>query len=191
MSSDNALFGRAGQFESPFDSDALYIPAANGDPLVVYASGFDLINFSNYVGAPQEGYIEQPYARRASWNTLLDLRIQQQLPLFGDRASARLYMNIDNFLNLLNSDWGVFKNGPGFSSNGQNNIVSADIVRASDVSTLGVDAAPALEGDAPRTACIAPGSCLYRYNSFSDRDINVIDAERSVYTIRLGIRIDF
>ncbi len=191
VSSDNALFGRAGQFESPFDSDALYIPAANGDPLVVYASGFDLINFSNYVGAPQEGYIEQPYARRASWNTLLDLRIQQQLPLFGDRASARLYMNIDNFLNLLNSDWGVFKNGPGFSSNGQNNIVSADIVRASDVSTLGVDAAPALEGDAPRTACIAPGSCLYRYNSFSDRDINVIDAERSVYTIRLGIRIDF
>ena len=187
VNNDNPLFGRAGQFEGPFDNNPLYLPSGPSDPNVVFASGFDQQAFFNYIGGGS-GNIESPYSRRASWNTLLDLRLQQELPLFGDRASAKLYMSIDNFLNLLNDDWGVFKDGP---SNGQNAIVTADLVTAADVAANGIDGATALEGDAPRTTCITAGSCLYRYNSFSDRSINTIDSEASVYRIRLGVKIDF
>ena len=188
VSGGNALFGRAGQGENPFDNNPLYIPGRSGDPNVVYASGFDQQAFLDYVGAGDTGGIENMYSRRSAWNTLADLRIQQQLPLFGEKLSAALYLNIDNVLNLLNSDWGVFKNGPGF---GQNAIVTADLVSAADVAANGVDGATALTGDAPRTACITAGSCLYRYNSFNERGINNISASRSVYRVRFGIRIDF
>ena len=188
VSGDNALFGRAGQGENPFDNNPLYIPARTGDPNVVYASGFEVDEFLNYVGAGDSGRIENMYSRSSGWNTLADLRIQQQIPLFGDNLRAALYLSIDNVLNLLNSSWGVFNSGPGF---GQNAIVTADLVSAADVAANGVDGATALLGDAPRTTCGTPGSCLYRYNSFNARDINNAEAERSVYRIRFGIRIDF
>ncbi len=188
VSGNNALFGRAGQGENPFDNNPLYIPARTDDPNVVYASGFDTSAFLNYVEAGETGGIEKMYSRSSGWNTLADLRIQQQVPLFGEKLRAAFYLNIDNFFNLLNSDWGVFKNGPGF---GQNAIVTADLVRAADVASLGVDDAPALLGDAPRGACSTAGSCVYRYNSFNARNIDNISASRSVYRIRLGIRIDF
>lgn len=192
VNNDNALFGRAGQFEGPFDADSLYIPARSGDPLVVYASGFDQEAFLDYVGAGETGRIDAPYSRRSNWNTLMDFRISQQIPMGrNNNISARLYMNIDNVLNLLNSDWGVFTTGPGFSGNGQNNIVSADLVSVADVAANGVDGATALEGDAPRTTCTTAGACQYRYRIFNDRDVAVIDERRSVYTIRMGIRIDF
>ena len=190
VSNDNALFGRAGQFEGPFDNNPLYIPGRN-DPNVVYGSGMDdddIAAFLSYVGAGETGGIEQPFSRTSGWNTLMDVGIRQQIPLFGDTASTTLYMNIENFLNLLNDEWGVFNNGPRF---GQNAIISADLVSRADVALNGVDGATALEGDAPRTTCLSVGSCQYRFNNFNARDIDVVDAERSVYTIRIGIRVDF
>ncbi len=187
VNNDNALFGRAGQREGPFDNNPLYLPSGPNDPNVVFASGFDQQGFFNFIGGGS-GSIEEPFSRTASWNTLVDLRLQQELPLFGDRASAKLYMNIDNVLNLLNSDWGVFQDGP---SNGQSAIVEADLVTAADVAANGIDGATALEGDAARTACFTAGACVYRYNEFDDRTINFIDSEDSVYRIRFGIKIDF
>jgi outer membrane receptor for ferrienterochelin and colicin len=188
VSGDNALFGRAGNGENPFDNNPLYIPGRAGDANVVYASGFAVDEFLNYVGADDSGRIENMYSRSSAWNTLADLRIQQQIPLFGDNLRAALYLSIDNVLNLLNSDWGVLKTGPGF---GQNAVVTADLVTAADVAANGVDGATALLGDAPRTNCATPGACLYRYNSFNDRSINNASASRSVYRVRFGIRIDF
>ena len=163
------------------------MPTGPNDPNVVFATGFDQQAFFNYIGGG-DGSIEEPFSRRSGWNTLADLRIQQQLPIWRDRVSAKLYLNIDNVLNLLNSDWGVFNDGPGF---GQNAIITADLVTAADVAANGVDGATALEGDAPRTACFTAGACVYRYRGFNDRAINVIDAEDSVYRIRFGIKIDF
>jgi len=187
VSTDNALFGRAGQRESAFDNNPLYLPSGPTDPNVVFATGFDQQAFFNYIGGGSGG-IEEPFSRRAAWNTLADLRIQQELPLFGDRASAKLYVNIDNFLNLLNSDWGVFKDGPG---NNQNAIVEADLVSVADVAANGIDGATALEGDSSRTTCITAGSCVYRYNEFDDRSINFISSDDSVYEIRIGVKVEF
>ncbi|MEE4638383.1 MAG: TonB-dependent receptor [Wenzhouxiangella sp.] len=198
VTSNNSLFGRAGQFESPFDNNPLYIPNPAGDPRVVYASGFDQSAFFQFVddnGIPTGG-IHAPYSERASkWNNIWDLRLQQELPgIPGLSRWAKdnrfsLILDIENFLNLLNSDWGKFYNGPGF---GQAAIVEADLVSAADVAANGIDGATALTGDAPRTACNSEAACLYRFNDFNDRqDTNFLSVPNSVYEIRLTLRYDF
>ena len=188
----NALFGRAGAGESPFDADPLYIPAAD-DPAVVYASTFDRSGFENYVqGAP--GGIHAPYSEVSGWNRIWDLRLQVELPGAAGLARwvgenrIRLVLDVENFPNLLNSKWGRFDFGPG---NGQAAIVRADLVRAADVADVGVDAAPALTGDAPRTACRNRTDCVYRFNSFDAEPRAIASRSRSVYRIRLGIRFEF
>ncbi len=183
----NALFGQPGDGEEQGGNNPIYVPARGGDPRVVYASGFDTEGFLNYVGAGSEGFIEEPYSRTSAWNTLVDFRVQQQIPLFGEKANAKIWFSVENFLNLLNDDWGVFRSRPGSA----NAMLEADIVRASDVAALGVDGAPALLGDSPRTACFTAGSCVYRYNDFEPVEVSEVEPDLSVYTIRLGIRFEF
>ena len=194
VSSGNPMFGRA-RGESPFDTDALYVPTGASDSAVVYASGFDQEAFEQYAKDHIKGTgIIEPFTSNASWTTAMDLRIQQNLPglpflenALGDN-NFRIVLNIDNFLNLLNSDWGRWTDGPFFLDN---DIVTADLVSAADVAANGVDGATALTGDAPRTTCLSQSDCVYRFNSFRDRDFNFTNNQKSVYQIRLGVRFDF
>jgi len=192
----NSLFGRAGAGESPFDNSPLYIPNPGSDSLVVYSSDFDVDGFFAYVdenGIPT-GQIHDPYSERSGWNDIWDLRIQQEIPgipgldrFIGDN-NFKLILDIDNFLNLLDSDWGRFDNGPGF---GQANIVRADLISVADLNAVGVDAAEALTGDDPRTTCTSQGACVYRFTDFDDDPVDFFDADRSIYEIRLTLRYDF
>ncbi len=190
----NALFGRAGAGESPYDNNPLYVPMGRNDPAVVYASSFDQDAFFAYVGDNGvDAGIHAPYSANAGINQIWDLRLRLELPSLGalDRwvgeNRASLVLDIENVLNLLNDDWGTFDAGPSF---GQAAIVRADLIDAADVAALGVDGAPALTGDAPRTTCRRQSDCVYRFNSFRDIDSAFPYASRSVYRIRLGIRID-
>ncbi|MBS3823301.1 MAG: TonB-dependent receptor [Wenzhouxiangellaceae bacterium] len=194
---DNALFGRAGAGEDPFDNNPLYIPTPNGDDRVVYGSGFDVAGFFGYVeenGIPV-GKIHEPNSEISDrWNNIWDLRFQQELPgipgvsrFVGDNK-FKLILDIANFPNLINSDWGRVTNGPFF---GQASIVEADLVSAADVAENGVDGATALTGDAPRTTCQQANDCLYRYNDFDDDPTVFTDRADSVYEIRLTLRYDF
>lgn len=196
ISNSNSLFGRAGQGEGPFDNNPLYVPDPAGDSRVVYASDFDEGGFFEYVdehGLPT-GKIMAPYSKTSDNNMRWDLRLQQSFPgipgfdrFVGDNR-FKLILDIENFLNLLNKDWGVWKNGPGF---GQQALVQADLVSAADVAEHGIDDAAALTGDAARTACQSEGDCVYRFNDFFDRDTSFDDGARSVYQIRLTLRYEF
>ena len=122
-----------------------------------------------------------------------DLRVRLELPgipalrRWVGENRASLVLDIENVLNLLNDEWGVYDAGPLF---GQAAIVRADLVSAADVASLGVAGATALTGDAPRTTCGRQGDCVYRFNSFRDVSPAFPTATRSVYRVRLGIRID-
>jgi len=191
VSNNNSLFGRASQSENPFDNAPLYIPTGPNDPIVVFRSTFQEQAFFDYIsGIGASAGIDGGYDNRSGWYNIWDLRIQQDIPGIpglGDN-NFRVVLDIDNFLNLLNDDWGQFVNGPGF---GQNAIVVADLVSAADVAANGVDNATALTGDLPRTTCTTQTACLYRFNSFSDRTISNVSSTQSVYQIRLGFRFDF
>lgn len=188
----NALFGRAGAGESPYDTNPLYIPS-DGDPAVVYASTFNRRDFEDYVRGVPDG-IHAPNSEDTGWNQVWDLRLRIEFPALGvlDRLVGEnrmsLVLDIENFPNLLNNDWGRIKTGPSF---GQAAIVRADLVRAADVAASGIDQAPALTGDAPRLACRASSDCVYRFTAFDDEPRSSASPSRSVYRIRLGVRLDF
>ena len=190
----NALFGRAGAGESPYDNSPLYVPSDRSDPAVVYASSFDQDAFFAYVADNDiGGGIHAPYSEDPGMNQVWDLRLRLELPSLGllDRwvgeNHVSFVLDVENVLNLLNDNWGTYEAGPRFS---QAAIVRADLVDAADVASLGVDGAPALTGDAPRTTCRRQSDCLYRFNRFRSVASAYPSASQSVYRIRLGVRID-
>lgn len=195
---NNAMFGRAGLGESPFDNKPLYIPNLSGDSRVVYGSDFEFDEFAQFVEeyGLEQGTTAGVYGQDAPWNNRLDVRISQELPgipgmdrFVGDNK-FRLILDIRNFLNLLNDEWGTYKIGPG-GGFGQWGAVDADLVSAADVAANGIDGATALLGDAPRTTCTTADACVYRFVDFNGRPTAFTTSGRSVYEIRLTLRYDF
>ncbi len=193
---NNHLFGRAGAGENPFANNPLYVPDPNGDSRVVFAPGFNQAAFFDFVdgqGLPT-GQIVAPFSRTTRWNNQWDLRFQQELPgipglgRWANDNRFSMIVDVKNFLNLLNKDWGNFYTGPG---NGQSPIVTADLISAADLAALGVVDAPALTGDLPRTVCTSESACVYRFTQFNNQTINNLQARPSVYEIRLTLRYDF
>ena len=161
---------------------------------MVYASSFDQDAFFAYVADNDIGTgIHAPYSEDPGMNQVWDLRLRLELPSVGllDRwvgeNHVSFVLDVENVLNLLNDNWGTYEAGPRFS---QAAIVRADLVDANDIALLGVDGAPALTGDAPRTTCQRQSDCLYRFNRFRSVASAHLSASRSVYRIRLGVRID-
>ncbi len=92
----------------------LYVPSGPNDPLFSAASFggdpvaqqefFDYINSSEL--AQYAGSIAPRNNDNSPWSTILDVRIQQELPAFDPNHRFRLFLDIENFGNLLNDDWG-------------------------------------------------------------------------------------
>jgi hypothetical protein len=195
VDNNNALFGRNGLGENPFDNSPVYIPELN-DSRVVYAAGFNQTAFNNFIAGRglERGQINKVNSDESPWNQRWDLRFQQDLPgIWGAESFVgdnkfKLVLDIENFANLLNDEWGTFYGAP---SNGQSPIVRADIVRAADVNNLGIAGAPALNNDLARTNCLSEGQCVYRYNSFTAQPNGFRSNSLSSWRARIGIRYEF
>jgi TonB dependent receptor len=193
VDNNNALFGRAGLGENPFDNSPLFVPNLNGDPRVVYAAGFDRAAFNTFVARSgmEQGTIDEVNSHKSNWNQRWDLRLQQDLPgIFGAKTivgdnNFKLVFDIENIANLLNDEWGTQFNTPG---NGQVPIVRADLISAAATNPL---TAPALTGDAARTTCVTAGSCLYRFNSFTTQPSSLRSSSLSTWRLRVGLRYEF
>ncbi|MEM9840372.1 MAG: TonB-dependent receptor [Pseudomonadota bacterium] len=196
---ENALFGRAGDGEDPFDNDLLYVPTfANGqftDPSVVFASGFPLGEFARFVGERGMSAGIQPRGGdEGPWNQRWDLHFEQELPFanFGmnrfEGNRLKFVLDIQNIANMLDDDWGVFKRAPSFAAD---NTVRADLVSAADVAMNGVDGATALEGDLARTTCTTQNACLYRFNQLDNDPTGFVEPDLSFYQARVGFRYEW
>ena len=111
--------GRAGRpFSYTFDNDAngdgsfndlLYIPTAPGD--VLFGSAAEEAAFwafvagDNYLNA-NRGRVAERNGARGPWVNSVDVRISQELPGFFEGHNAEIALDILNFGNLLNEDWG-------------------------------------------------------------------------------------
>ena len=92
----------------------LYVPSGPNDPIFAATSFegdaaaqqefFDYINSSEL--AQYAGSIAPRNNDNSAWSTIVDIRIQQELPAFSKEHSFKLFFDIENFGNLLNSDWG-------------------------------------------------------------------------------------
>lgn len=90
----------------------LYVPNTN-DSAVVYADGFDRQGFDELIAnrSLARGQFVSRNAENARSSARIDLRIDQELPSFAG-VKPKLFMKINNVLNLLNDDWGAQYDAP-------------------------------------------------------------------------------
>lgn len=128
--------------------DLAYIPQVN-DPLVTFKAGTtaaeiqafqDLISSDPYLNS-HRGQIAGRNASHQPWINQLDVGFQQELPGFfkGNKFVVRL--DIYNFLNLLNKDWGQ-QNGLGYFGTRRLTYVT-DVTNGQYVYDIGTAAKPA------------------------------------------------
>jgi hypothetical protein len=143
----------------------LYVPTDENDPLVNFGAGFDTDGFFSWVKKNdlKRGAIQKKGELDEAWSTDLDIRIQQEIPFFGD-SKAKVYLDIENFLNLMNDNWGR-----------KRYIDTTDIATAVQI----VDAT--INDVDPST---------YDYISFTPPQ-ELPDTFDTLYRIQLGIRVDF
>ncbi|WP_375206318.1 TonB-dependent receptor [Hyphococcus sp.] len=114
----DAIAGGANLFGDSDDSERrslIYVPTGMNDPLVDFSAlsqqqvddllaYLDESGLSEYAGgiAPRNGF-------KSDWWGKIDLRFEQQLPGLRDGDKLRLILDIDNFTNLLNDEWGVYR----------------------------------------------------------------------------------
>ena len=85
-------------------NDPLFSPASFGGDIAQQQAFIDYINGSEL--AQYRGGIASRNGDNSPMTSIVDLRIQQELPAFDGDHSFRLILDIENVGNLLNDDWG-------------------------------------------------------------------------------------
>ncbi len=157
-----------------FGSDVrhlLYVPGAN-DPLVSFDSAATAASFNDFVANSPlrrfRGRIAGKNIGRSPDFTKIDMRFSQSVPTFG-YGKLKLFADVENVLNLIDSDWGALRQVR-FPSNAP--IVDVRCVAA------GGGAAPA-------------GTCpVYQYSNFRTPNEDLF-ARISLWAVRVGARFEF
>lgn len=96
-------------------TDANGVVTMTSDPRINYTAGFDIDGFNRYLQQSglinYAGQIAPANGFQTDWSTIFDLRLSQEIPAFFPQAARGIfYMDIENFGNLLNDDWGRYDN---------------------------------------------------------------------------------
>jgi hypothetical protein len=150
----------------------MYVPnvsSATADPRVVYATGFDFAGFQNVVqnselNRYQGGIAPKNIGKTPRYNRL-DLAFRQEVPfVFGGKIE--LSADIENFLNLLNKDWGTIRQVafPGY-------------------------------GTLVNVTCSTPACTAYQFANRSGTTVTApvqgVNLNGSLWALRLGARVKF
>ncbi|MCX7513704.1 TonB-dependent receptor [Frateuria hangzhouensis] len=96
-----------------YASDLVYIPAVN-DTNVTFAEGtdpaviqqfYDFIQNDSYL-SDHQGEIAKRNGTRSAWVNQVDLSFRQEIPGIFEGNKGEIRLDIYNFLNMLNNDWG-------------------------------------------------------------------------------------
>jgi hypothetical protein len=101
----------------PNNRHLLYVPTGASDPAINYGPNFPVDEFLNYAAANglAAGQFVERNSANAGWSSRIDLRMDQEFPLFVEGLKGRGFLKIYNLGNMLNSDWGRQIDAP-FSS---------------------------------------------------------------------------
>lgn len=111
----------------------LYVPTGIDDPLFASTSFEGDVaaqqEFIDYINSTELGKYAGSIAPRNSdtsdWYTLIDVKVQQELPGFAEGHSLTVAFDIENLGNLINSDWGRIERT---AYEYERDVVSAEIV---------------------------------------------------------------
>lgn len=107
----SAVFGVTGRN----DRNLMYVPnvsSPTADPRVTYAPGFDFAGFQRFIQNSElngfQGQIAPKNLGEAPWWHRLDLSVRQDVP-FVLGGKIQLFADVENVLNLIDSELGVFR----------------------------------------------------------------------------------
>ncbi len=143
-------YGYSFTYENDMNGDGnatnlIYIPKEKGEVRFISAADenafFNFVEQDRYLSRNKGSYAES-YAARAPWTHRFDLRLAQDISFYigGQKNTLQFTVDILNFGNLLNSEWGVHQNMFG-ANNGQilryegmdeNRVPSFSMARDSD-----------------------------------------------------------
>ena len=144
----------------------LYVPTDENDPLVNFAPGFQTGAFFNWAdnNGLKRGAIQKKGGLNEDWSNDLDVRIQQEIPFFG-KVKAKIFLDIENVLNMIDDDWGA-----------KSYVNTQDVPSGVGVVDATIDA----------------GGNSYTYTNFTNpKTLDTPDTWDSLYRIQIGIRADF
>lgn len=150
--------------------DLAYIPQVN-DPLVSYKAGTtaeqiqafqEFISSDAYLNS-RRGQIAERNASHQPWINQFDVGFQQELPSFFKGHKFVLRLDVYNFGNLLNKDWGE-QEGVGFFATRTLAKVS-DVTNGKYVYDLGTDAQPTLQQYAVYDSYRNPARVISRWQA--------------------------
>jgi hypothetical protein len=165
------------------DRHLLYVPTGPGDARVSFANAAAEAAFNAAIdGTPLRrfrGGIAPKNIGRSPDFTKIDLRFSQTVPTFGF-GRVKLFADVENVLNLLDSDWGTLRQ-----------VRFPYTAAIADVQCL---VAPVATGTAPAAAQIATnstqGCAQYRYSNVRSPNEDLF-TRVSLWQVRLGVRFEF
>ncbi|MEY4269898.1 MAG: hypothetical protein RLZZ58_1114, partial [Pseudomonadota bacterium] len=175
----STVFGTVGTNGLPL----AYIPTAN-DPKVSFATTADETSFNALItqfGLEKfRGTILPKNSQTSPDFFKVDLNVSQELPLFVGSAKLKLFADVENVLNLIDSDWGALRQVP-FSY-----TAAVASVQCLTVATP--------TGTAPGTGVLNTATtqtcAQYRYSGVRNPNINLV-TRQSLYGIRVGVKLSF
>ena len=160
----------------------LYVPTGTSDPIVSYDTAATQSALDAFINdsklSKYRGRIAAKNIGRSQSFTRIDLHVEQELPTSIGTSRVSVFADINNVLNLIDSDWGALKQF-GFP-------YAASLVQ---VTCLTAATATGTAGTAATTS--AQPCAQYRYSSFVAPNDKVTNVTGSLYAIRLGARFIF
>ena len=150
--------------------DLAYIPLAN-DPLVTYKPGTTAAQieaFQNFISndaylQSRRGHIAERGASHQPWINQLDVGFQQELPGFFNDNKFVVRLDMFNFLNFLNKNWGQQEGLGFFGTRRLANV--ADVVNGKYVYDLGTPTAPLYQNFSVYDSSSNPGRVVSRWQA--------------------------
>lgn len=155
---------------SSYANALLYVPVVSngidGDALVTYDSEATYEALANFIAENglKEGAIVKKNSQRSPNFLKIDVHAEQEVPLFVGRAKVKLFADMENVLNMINSDWSALRQ--------LNSPYLASVVNV---------ACAAYSGD----------DCTqYQYSSFANPAVTN-QTRYSLWGVRIGAKITF
>ena len=180
-----AVFGTVGNAAR----NLIYIPTAGGDPRVSFDSAASEATFNGLVNTlgleRYRGRIVPKNSQSSPDVFRVDLHLSQELPAPGinrifPRARFQVFADIENVLNMIDSDWGALR--------------QVSFPYTATIANIQCLTTPTATGTAPAAGVVNTAStqncAQYRYSNILSPNEALV-GRQSLYQIRVGVRFEF
>jgi hypothetical protein len=173
----------------------LYVPTAN-DPRVSFDSVASETAFNNLVtnlGIEKfRGRILPKNSQTSPDFFKIDLSISQELPLFVGGAKLKLFADVENVLNIIDSDWGALRQ---VAFPYAATVVNVQCIGAGTLPPTGAAPGSAIPGGggatyAPLNTSNTQACQQFRYSNVQNPNVDLV-SRQSLYGIRVGVKVSF